>query len=46
MFTDNIKIIPSRNGERYKAVSTENNTKEILGWEIKHKLEDYINEQK
>jgi len=46
MFTDNIKIIPARNGERYKAVSIENNTKEILGWEIKHKLEDYINERK
>ena len=46
MFTDNIKIIPARNGERYKAVSIENNTKEILNWEIKHKLEDYINERK
>jgi len=46
MFTDNIKIIPARNGERYKAVSIENNTKEILNWEIKYKLEDYINERK
>ena len=46
MFTDNIKIIPARNGERYKAVSIENNTKEILNWKIKHKLEDYINERK
>jgi UDP-glucose 4-epimerase len=46
MFTDNIKIIPARNGERYKAVSIINNTKEILNWEIKHKLEDYINERK
>tara|TARA_R110002124_G_scaffold83144_2_gene217870 strand:- start:603 stop:1436 length:834 start_codon:yes stop_codon:yes gene_type:complete len=46
MFTDNIKIIPARNGERYKAVSIKNNTKEILNWEIKHKLEDYINERK
>tara|TARA_Y100000385_G_C13043160_1_gene616216 strand:+ start:494 stop:1327 length:834 start_codon:yes stop_codon:yes gene_type:complete len=46
MFTDNIKIIPARNGERYKAVSIENNTKKILGWEIKHNLKDYINERK
>jgi len=46
MFTDNIKIIPSRNGERYNSVSIENNTKEILGWEIKHNLKDYINERK
>tara|TARA_R100000951_G_C2635817_1_gene179268 strand:- start:519 stop:1352 length:834 start_codon:yes stop_codon:yes gene_type:complete len=46
MFTDNIKIIPARNGERYKAVNIENNTKKILGWEIKHNLKDYINERK
>lgn len=46
MFTDNIQMIPSRKGERYEAVSIKNDTKEILGWEIEHNLEDYINEQK
>lgn len=46
MFTDNIQMIPSRKGERYKAVSIKNDTKQILGWEIEHNLEDYINEQK
>ena len=46
MFTDNIQMIPSRKGERYEAVSIENDTKQILGWKIEHNLEDYINEQK
>jgi UDP-glucose 4-epimerase len=43
MFTDNIKFIPERKGERYKAVSIKNDTKEVLNWETKNNLKDYIN---
>ena len=43
MFTDNIKFIPERKGERYKAITIENDTKKILKWKIKHNLKDYIN---
>tara|TARA_R100000322_G_scaffold120960_1_gene78522 strand:+ start:1213 stop:2046 length:834 start_codon:yes stop_codon:yes gene_type:complete len=46
MFTDNIEYIPKRKGERYNAVTIKNDTKEILNWKIKNKLEDYINGQK
>ncbi|MBP92914.1 MAG: ADP-L-glycero-D-manno-heptose-6-epimerase [Flavobacteriaceae bacterium] len=46
MFSDNIKMIPERKGERYKAIAIENDTKEILKWKIKHNLKDYINGQK
>jgi UDP-glucose 4-epimerase len=43
MFTDNIKFIPKRKGERYEAVSIKNDTKEVLNWKIKNNLKDYIN---
>ena len=43
MFSDNITYIPERKGERYKAISIENDTKEVLNWKIKHNLKDYIN---
>ena len=43
MFTDNIEFIPERQGERYKAISIENDTKEVLNWEIKNNLKEYIN---
>lgn len=46
MFTDNIKMIPTRKGERFNAVSIENDTKKVLNWKINNNLEDYINEQK
>ena len=46
MFSDNIEFIPERKGERYKAISIENNTKETLNWKTKHNLKDYINGQK
>jgi len=46
MFTENIEYVPKRNGERYKAVSIENDTKEVLDWKIKYNLEDYINGRK
>jgi len=42
MFSDNIKYIPKRKGERYNGVIVENNTKEILNWTIKHDLKTYI----
>jgi len=43
MFTDNIEFIAERKGERYKAITIKNDTKEILNWTIKNNLEDYIN---
>ena len=43
MFTDNIKFIPERKGERYKAITIQNDTKKVLNWKIKNNLEDYIN---
>ena len=46
MFTDNIKFIPERKGERYKAISIKNDTKEVLNWKIKNNLKDYINGRK
>jgi UDP-glucose 4-epimerase len=46
MFTDKIEMIPTRKGERFNAVSIENNTKKVLNWKINNNLEDYINEQK
>ena len=46
MFTENIEYVPKRDGERYNAVSIENDTKEVLDWKIKHNLEDYINGRK
>ena len=46
MFTDNIKFIPERKGERYKAISIDNDTKEELNWEIKNNLKEYINGRK
>jgi len=42
MFSDNIKYIAKRKGERYNGVIVENNTKEILNWTIKHDLKTYI----
>ena len=42
MFSDNIKYIPKRKGERYNGVIVKNNTKEILNWTIKHDLKTYI----
>ena len=46
MFTDKIEMIPTRKGERFNAVSIENDTKKVLNWKINNNLEDYINEQK
>ena len=46
MFTDDIKFIPERKGERFKAVSIKNDTKEVLNWKIKNNLKDYINGRK
>jgi len=43
MFTDNIKFIPERKGERYKATTIQNDTKKLLNWQIKNNLKDYIN---
>jgi len=43
MFSNNIKYIPKRKGERYNAVHIENDTKKILNWKIKNNLETYIN---
>ena len=43
MFTDNIEFIAERKGERYKAITIQNDTKEILNWTIKNNLQDYIN---
>lgn len=43
MFTDNIEFIPERKGERYKATTIQNDTKEDLNWKIKNNLKDYIN---
>jgi len=43
MFTDNIEFIPERKGERYKAITIQNDTKEELNWKIKNNLKDYIN---
>ena len=46
MFTDNIKFIPERKGERYKAITIQNDTKKVLKWQIKNNLKDYINGRK
>jgi UDP-glucose 4-epimerase len=46
MFTDDIKFVPKRKGERYKAVTIENDTKKVLKWKIKNNLKDYIDGQK
>ena len=35
-----------RKGERYKAISIKNDTKEVLNWKIKNNLKDYINGRK
>ena len=43
MFTDNIEFVPERKGERHKAMTIQNDTKEVLNWKIKNNLEDYIN---
>ena len=43
MFADNIEFISERKGERYKAVTIQNDTKEVLNWKIKNNLKDYIN---
>tara|TARA_R110002051_G_scaffold13666_2_gene45328 strand:- start:27 stop:860 length:834 start_codon:yes stop_codon:yes gene_type:complete len=43
MFTDNIEFIPERKGERFKATTVQNDTKEELNWKIKNNLKDYIN---
>lgn len=46
MFSNNIKMLPFREGERYTSESIENDTKEVLNWEPKHKLTDWIKEIK
>jgi len=43
MFSDNIKYLPKREGERVSALTIPNDTKKVLNWEVKNNLEDYIN---
>tara|TARA_R110002167_G_scaffold125807_1_gene306236 strand:+ start:1259 stop:2092 length:834 start_codon:yes stop_codon:yes gene_type:complete len=43
MFTDNIEFISERKGERYNAITIQNDTKKILNWQIKNNLKDYVN---
>lgn len=42
MFSNNIKIIPKKIGERYSVYEVENDTKKILNWTTNHTLENYI----
>jgi len=42
MFSDNIKFIPFIKGERQNVINTTNDTRELLDWEPKKNLEDYI----
>jgi len=46
LFSDNIKLIPERKGERLGSFTLKNNTNINLGWYPKYNLEDYINEIK
>lgn len=46
MFSEKIRFIPERKGERQKATTIKNDTKKILNWKIKYDLKKYINEQK
>jgi len=46
MFSNNIRFIPKRKGERHESISLINDTKEILNWKTKYKLKEYIDGQK
>lgn len=47
MFSNNIEMLPFRKGERYSSVDMENDdTVDVLGWEPKHNLKDWIKEIK
>lgn len=43
MFSDDIKFISERKGERFNAITIPNDTKKLLNWEIKNDLKTYIN---
>ena len=42
MFSNNIEIIPERKGERYKSEQFDDDTKEVLDWNPKMEIEDWI----
>ncbi len=42
MFTNNIKIIPERRGERFTSKEFEDDTEKVLNWKPKYNLEKYI----
>ena len=42
MFTNNIKFIPERPGERQKSIIVNDNAQKILGYKTKINIEDYI----
>ena len=43
MFNQDWKFVDERKGERFCSPTIENDTKELLGWEAKIELKDYIN---
>lgn len=43
MFTNNIKMLPTRKGERYSSGELKNdNTRQVLNWKPKHTLIDWV----
>jgi UDP-glucose 4-epimerase len=47
MFSNNIEMLPFREGERHSSVDTENDdTVDVLGWKPKHNLKDWVKEIK
>jgi len=42
MFSDNVKMIPERKGERFTSEEFYNDTEEVLGWKPEHTLETWI----
>lgn len=46
MFTDNIIMLPERRGERFTSEEFYNDTEEVLGWEPRFNIKDYINNLK
>ena len=46
MFSDNIKIIPERRGERFTSEEFYNDTEEVLSWSPQVNLYDWIKTNK
>lgn len=42
MFSNNITFIPSRKGDRLTSTSTNNNSRELLGWETTKNIDEWI----